>query len=219
MSMSGAPPGAEALRHRPPYASDTEQHLSASHLMPGVQRHQLWDAPVPNPRGSDSVERISMQPARQHHRSIRFGDELPEAAGKEHDSSLQSSSSPSQPASSLVPPTTSQITHTKLTASPPAMRYDGLPPISSTVVSPFEMIDPFTDETKTARQVDYQSPSLESASTDSLDHQAVRQAKSPRAHLYPRSNSDSDREESASLVANPDGSTAKGSEVRLVKRI
>ena len=215
-SMSGAPPGADAFRHRHPYAAgaDPEQHLSIDNLMPGAQRHQLWDAPVPGPPTHESGERISMQP---RHRSIRFGDELLESVGKEAEHPVQS------PALRLhnnpVPPTASQMRSTNLTASPPAMRYDGLPPSSTTSVSPFEMVDPFTDNPKAARPVDYKSPSLESASMDSLDHQTVRQAKSPRAGLYPRRNSDSDREESVSLVANPDGSTGKGSEIRLVKRI
>jgi hypothetical protein len=217
MSMSSGPPGAEAFRHRHSYASGTEQHRSAANLMPGVQRHQLWDAPVPSQPTTDSAERISMQPPRQHHRSIRFGDEPVEAVGKKHDSSIQTPSTPSQNHGRPVPPTASQmITNNSLTYSPPAMRYDGLPPSSTTVVSPYEMIDPFTDDTKTARPVHYNSPSLESASSDSFDQQVV---KSPRAHLYPRRNSDSDREESASLVANRDGSAAKGSEIRLVKRI
>ena len=213
MSTSGGLPGTEALRHRQSYASGAEGHRSADLLMPGVQRHQLWDAPVPHPRPSDSVERISMQPPRQHHRSIRFGDE--EGLGKGPEPSIQSSSTPSQRHGSLVPPTASQVTSSRLTSSPPAMRYDGLPPISSISGSPFEVVDPFKDDTKTARPVEYNSPSLESPSSDSLDH---GQAKSPHAHLYPRSNSDSDREESVSLVANHDGSTAKGGEIRLVKR-
>ena len=207
MSMSGGSPGSEAFRHRlshASHASGAERHLNAEHLMPGVQRHQLWDAPVPNPRPSDSVERISMQPPRQHHRSIRFGDEPVEALGKEHESSIHSPRTP-----------VAQITKTTLTSSPPAVRYDGLPPSSTTAVPPFEVINPFTDDTKTARPVDYSPPSLESPSSDSLDH---RQPKSTRAHLYPRSNSDSDREESVSLVANHDGSTAKGSNIRLVNR-
>lgn len=215
MSMSGAPPGTEAFRQRHPYASaaSPEQRRSASNLMPGVQRHQLWDAPVPVPRTPDSVERISMQSPRRDHRSIRFGDEISESVGKEDESKVQG---PSRFHSGLVPPSTPRVTNNNLTASPSAMQYDGLPPSSTTTVPPFEMIDPFTDDPKTARPVDYESPSLESASTDSLDQQLVRQAKSPRAGLYPRRDSDSDREESASLVANPDGSTG---EIRLVKRI
>jgi hypothetical protein len=60
---------------------------------------------------------------------------------------------------------------------------------------------------------------LESASTDSLDQHVANQARSPHAHSYPRRNSDSDREESVSLVANPDGSSAKGGDIRLVKRV
>ena len=219
MSKSGAPPGSEAFRHRLSYASGVEQHRSAANLMPGVQRHQLWDAPVPGPRTSDPVERISMQAPRQHHRSIRFGDEPTEDVGKENDSSVQSPSTPSQHHGSLVPPIASQITNNNLTSSPPAMRYDGLPPSSSTAASPFEMVDPFTTDTKTVRPADHNSPSRDSASSDSLDQHAVRQAKSPRAHLYPRRNSDSDREESASLVANPDGSATKVSEIRLIKRV
>ena len=219
MSMSGGPPGSEAFRHRLSYASGVEQHRSAANLMPGVQRHQLWDAPVPGPRTSDSVERISMKTPRQHHRSIRFGDEPVEDVGKENGSSVQSLSTPSQHHRSPVPPIASQITNNNLTSSPPAMRYDGLPPISSTAGSLFEVIDPFATDTKTARSVDHNSPSQESASSDSLDQHAVRQAKSPRAHLYPRRSSDSDREESASLVANPDGSAGKASEIRLVKRV
>lgn len=203
-SMSDGPPGSEAFRHRHSYASGAERHLNAEHLMPGVQRHQLWDAPVPGSRPSDSVERISMQPPRQHHRSIRFGDEPVEVPGKEHESSIQSLNTP-----------TAHVTNTALTSSPPAVRYDGLPPSSTPTASPFEVIDPFTDDTKTARPVDYNSPSLESPSSDSLDQ---RQTKSTRAHLYPRRSSDSDREESVSLVANHDGSTAKGRDIRLVKR-
>lgn len=205
MSMSGGAPGSEAFRHRHSHASGAERHLGADHLMPGVQRHQLYDAPVPGARSSDSVERISMQPPRQYHRSIRFGDEPVVAIGKEHESSIQI---PSIPAS--------QVTTAPLTSSPPAVRYDGLPHSSTTAASPFEVTDPFADDTKTARPVDYNSPpSLESHSSDSLDQ---RQAKSTRAHLYPRRSSDSDREESVSLVANHDGLTAKGNDVRLVKR-
>lgn len=215
MSMAGAPQGAEAFRQRHPYAAagDPERHRSIDTLMPGATRHQLWDAPVPGLQTPESGERISMQPARQRHRSIRFGDEVLES-GKEDMPPVQIPTS--QIHSNLVPPTASRMTNTNLTTSPPAMRYDGLPP-TSTNVSPFEMADPFIDDPRTARPFDYKSPSLESASTDSLDHQAMEQAKVPRAGLYPHS--DSDREESASLVANPGGSTGKGSEIRLVKRI
>lgn len=218
MSMSGAPPGAEAFRHRHPYAAAAgpEQHRSAGNNLPGVQRHQLWDAPVPGPRTPDSVERISMQSPRRAHRSIRFGDEMSESVGKGDEYKVQSTS---RLQSGLVPPPIPRVTNNNLTTSPKAMQYDGLPPISATAVSSFEIVDPFTDDPKTARPVDYKSPSLESASasTDSLDQQVVRPAQSPRAHLYPRRDSDLDREESASLVANRDGST--GGEIRLVKRI
>jgi hypothetical protein len=202
MSMSSPPQGAEAFRHRQPYASsaDAERHRT---LMPGVERHQLWDAPVPSSRASDSVERISMEPPRQRHRSIRFGDEPLESARKGVHSGP-------------ISPTAPRMTGSMLTASPPAMRYEGLPPSSNTAVSPFEIVDPFTE---TARPVDYNSPSLESASTDSLDQHVANQARSPHAHSYPRRNSDSDREESVSLVANPDGSSAKGGDIRLVKRV
>jgi len=221
MSMSGPPPGTEAFRHRHPYAAgaDPEQHRSIDTLMPGVQRHQLWDAPVPGPRSPEPGERISMQPPRQRHRSIRFGDEPLESTGKGEEASVQGSSTPSQFHSGLVPPTASRMTNNNLTASPPAMPYDGLPLSSTGPVSPFEMVDPFMDDTNTTRPVGSMSPALESASTDSLDQQVVRQAQSARAHLYPGRGSDSDREESVSLVANPGGSTGKGSEIRLVKRI
>ena len=78
------------------------------------------------------------------------------------------------------------------------MQYDGLPPISSTAVSPFELIDPFFKaDMKTARPVDYNSPSLESPSSDSLDH---GQAKSPDTRLYPSIDSDSDSEESVKVI-------------------
>ena len=218
MSMSSAPPGAEAFRQRHPYAAgvDPEQHRNIDRLMPGAQRHQLWDAPVPGLRSPESGERISMEPPRQRHRSIRFGDEASESVGKEDMPPVQSPTPRIQ--SNLVPPTASRMTNTDLTTSPPAMRYDGLPPNSTASLSLFETVDPFMDDPKTARPDDYKSPSLESASTDSLDLQVVGQAKNPRANLYPRRHSDSDREESASLVANPDGS-GKGSEIRLVKRI
>ena len=206
--MPDRPPGAEPFRHRQSDASGTEWHRSADHLMPGVQRHQLWDAPVPHSQPSDSVERIPMQPPRQHYSSIRFGDELD--LGKEPESSIQSPSTPSQGHGGLVPPTASQVTNSNLTSFPPTVRYDGLPPISSAAVSPFEVIDPFKDNTITTRPVDYNSPSLESPSSDSLDH---GQAKSPHTHLHPRSNSDSDHAESVSLVDHHDGSTAEGSEI------
>ena len=197
MSMSGGLPGTEPFRHRQSYTSGAERHRSADHLLPGVQRYQLRDAPVPQSRLSDSVERISMQPPRQPHRSIRFGDEPVEELGKEPESSIQSAGTPSQRHGSLVFPTASQVTTSNLTSSPPAMRYDGLPPISSAAISPFEVTDPFKDDTKTARPVDYNSPSLESPSSDSLDH---GQAKSPHTRLYPRINSDSDSEESVSGI-------------------
>jgi hypothetical protein len=91
MSKAGAPPDTEAFRHRHPYAAgaDAEQPRGVDNLIPGAQQHQLWDAPVSNPRSPDSVdsfdsfdsvdsvdsvERISMQPPRQRHHIIRFGD-------------------------------------------------------------------------------------------------------------------------------------------------
>jgi len=207
MSMSGTPQGA---RYRHPYATGAEaaQRGTIDILVPGAQRHQLWDAPVPSPGTPEAGERISMQPARQRHRSIRFGDEVLD--------NVDEPPIPSPgPRSNLVPPTASRMPNTNLTTSPPVT----LPPRSTATVSPFEMVDPFMDDPKTSQPVDYKSPSLESDSTDSLDHQAVARSKSPRAGLYPRGNSDSDREESVSLVANLVGSTGNGGEIRLVKRI
>jgi magnesium transporter len=74
-------PAVEEWRARHPYASGTEES-GGNVFMPGMQRHQLYDAPVPrssivsNTTGGGGSDDISLrsQP-RRGHKSIKFGAE------------------------------------------------------------------------------------------------------------------------------------------------
>src|SRR4051794_10029694 len=82
MSATGPnSPAIEQWRQRHPYASGTEESRS-SVFMPGMQRHQLYDAPVPrdsiitNATSTGGADDISLQSQpRRGHKSIKFGDE------------------------------------------------------------------------------------------------------------------------------------------------
>lgn len=83
MSGTGpASPAVEQWRQRHPYASGGEEGSGGDVFMPGMQRHQLYDAPVPrdsilsNTTGGGGRDDISLQSApRRGHKSIKFGNE------------------------------------------------------------------------------------------------------------------------------------------------
>ncbi|KIM30183.1 hypothetical protein M408DRAFT_7736 [Serendipita vermifera MAFF 305830] len=77
-----ASPAVEQWRQRHPYASEGDEPTNSNIFMPGVQRHQLYDAPVPrgsatsiNTGGSRDDSISSRGKPRRVHKSIKFGNE------------------------------------------------------------------------------------------------------------------------------------------------
>lgn len=76
-----ASPAVEQWRQRHPYASGGDDSTNSGIFMPGVQRHQLYDAPVPrdsvlsNTTGGQGDEISLRSEPRRGHKSIKFGNE------------------------------------------------------------------------------------------------------------------------------------------------
>lgn len=195
LSMHG-PPSATDWRQRHPYASEVSDIESTrnSDYMAGVQRHQLYDAPVPRHLQDDATSVTSGGSGlkQQQHKSIKFGTEdlrhlypAPGGPGQARTDSILLTETAHQ---TPPPRGASSLAGTAIRALPP-------PP------------NPFAEKSK-AGATTYVADPVDSSSEEDLS----REAQPLTAHRYPHGVPEDDREEREGLVGH-----SADSSVRLVQ--